>query len=299
MNNAVTQMSLFMKPKIILVDEIDGLSGTKDRGGSQALIKAIQKTKFPIVITANDISLSKLSSLIKKTEIIEFNELETKDVFERLKEISQKENLDIDEFILKSLASRSGGDLRAAITDLQTLSIKDIKKEELEVIGDRKREEEISNVLRLIFKSKDLNLINKNMDDIDLDEISSWIGENLVLEYDNSGIEKAYDSLSKSNVFKGRIMRWQYWRYLVYQRFLISMGVALAKTKKNSNFVKYKRPRKGLMIWQANMRNVERKAMSEKLANYCKVSNKKAFRDIYPQVNSFITEDYLLAEYND
>ena len=35
LGSAVSQMSLFSKGKLILVDEIDGLSGNKDRGGLQ------------------------------------------------------------------------------------------------------------------------------------------------------------------------------------------------------------------------------------------------------------------------
>src|SRR3989338_2101399 len=40
--NAIKQQSLFAKGKIILVDEIDGLSGHEDRGGIQAITKLIQ-----------------------------------------------------------------------------------------------------------------------------------------------------------------------------------------------------------------------------------------------------------------
>ena len=39
---ASKQMSLFSKGKIILIDEVDGLSGMKDRGGIPTIIKLIQ-----------------------------------------------------------------------------------------------------------------------------------------------------------------------------------------------------------------------------------------------------------------
>ena len=39
--NAIKQQSLFARGKIILVDEIDGLSGHEDRGGIQAITKII------------------------------------------------------------------------------------------------------------------------------------------------------------------------------------------------------------------------------------------------------------------
>ena len=68
----------------------------------------------------------------------------------------------------------------------------------------------------------------------------------------------------------------------------MSSGVALAKERKNKSVIKYKRPRVGLMIWQSNIRNAKRKSISEKLANYYNVSNKKAFRDIFPDVKFLI-----------
>jgi len=295
MIKATTQMSLFMKPKIILVDEIDGLSRTKDRGGSQALAKIIGNTCFPIIMCTNDLKIDKISNLIKISEIIEFEELDGKVIFDKLNEINKLENLEIDKNSLKSISSRAGGDLRAAINDLQFLSTKKIEKEDLNLIGDRKKEKEMSNILRLIFKSKDINLINRSIDDINLDDLKNWISENVVLEYKNSEIKKSFDYLSKSDVFKGRIIRWQYWRFLVYQKLLM-IRTALAKGEKNGRVVNYKRPRRGLIIWQANMRNVKRKSISDKLAIYCKVSKKKAFRDIFPNINYIIKDSSVQKE---
>jgi replication factor C large subunit len=295
MDKVLNQQSLSMKPKMVLIEEIDGLSGSKDRGGAQSLSKIIERTNFPIIMTANDISLEKLSFLIKKAEIIEFKELNFNEIVERLNEISREEGLEADDFTLKSIASRSGGDLRAAIIDLQTLAVgQHLEKESLELIGDRKREQELNNILRLIFKSKNINLIDKNVEDVDLDDLCAWLSENVVLEYDIGGIRKAFDFLSKSDIFKGRIIRWQYWRFLVYQKLLIS-SVALAKERKSDKIIDYKRPKKGLYIWQANMKNIKKKSISLKLAKYCKVSNKKAFKDVFPQV-SYLIKDPKIQE---
>tara|TARA_Y100000034_G_scaffold126499_1_gene177820 strand:+ start:524 stop:1693 length:1170 start_codon:yes stop_codon:yes gene_type:complete len=283
MDSAINQMSLFMKPKIILIDEIDGLSGVKDRGGAQAITKILDKTNFPIIMTANDISLDKLSSLIKKSEILEFGEISSKGINERLGEICEKENIEMDDFMLKSIASRAGGDLRAAINDLQTL--RNGNKDDLNLIGDRKREEDLNNILRLIFKSKDIKLIENSLGDIKLDELQSWIQSNVVYEYDE--IDKAFNYLSKADVFKGRIRKWQYWRFLVYQKFFMSSGVALSKEKKSTNIIKYKRPSIGLMIWQSNMRNSKRKSISKKIAFHFKISEKRAFQ-MFPDVVSLI-----------
>jgi len=63
------QKPLFEKNKIILVDEVDGISGT-DRGGVSELISLIENSKYPIICTSNDVWIQKLSPLRKKCEII-------------------------------------------------------------------------------------------------------------------------------------------------------------------------------------------------------------------------------------
>src|SRR3989344_5541330 len=59
---ALEQRSLIKKWKIILVDEVDGISAV-DRGGLTELLSLIASSSYPIVITANDIWDSKLAPL--------------------------------------------------------------------------------------------------------------------------------------------------------------------------------------------------------------------------------------------
>jgi len=297
MNPAMTQMSLFMRPKIILIDEIDGFSGIKDRGGAQALTNLIDKTEFPIIMTSNDITLDKLSGLVKKSDILDFEELQSSQIAERLIEILEKEKLGVDDFLVRSIASRSGGDLRAAINDLQTIYSGYVNRENLDLIGERKREEELNNILTLIFKSKDITLIENSLEDINLDELGNWVSRNVPLEYKPLDVAKAMDSLSKADRFKGRIIRWQYWRFLVYQKFFLSSGVALSKEEKNKKVIMYKRPDIGLMVWQANMKNVKRKSISEKLAEPLGLSKKRAFQ-IFPEIRFLIKSNKIQEKLN-
>ena len=96
------QMSLFMKQKLILIDEIDGISGVRDRGGISVLTKLIDKTQYPIVMTANDPYNKKFSALRKKCEIIEFHTLSYLSVFAVLKRICDLENIVYEESALKA-----------------------------------------------------------------------------------------------------------------------------------------------------------------------------------------------------
>src|SRR3989344_5317484 len=91
--SASKQMSLFSKGKIILVDEIDGLSGTADRGGIPELIRIIDESPFPVICTAVDVFESKFSALRKKSLMIEFSKIDVESIYNLLNDICDKEKI--------------------------------------------------------------------------------------------------------------------------------------------------------------------------------------------------------------
>src|SRR5574341_52818 len=72
LGQALKQRSLFFPGKIVLVDEVDGISGTNDRGGLPAIVGLIAETKFPVVLTAQDPWDKKFSTLRSKCVMVEF-----------------------------------------------------------------------------------------------------------------------------------------------------------------------------------------------------------------------------------
>jgi len=280
--SVVKQQSLFSKEKIILVDEIDGLSGTKDRGGLQALLKLVQRTTFPIILTAINPWDYKFSSLRSKSNLIEFKPLDYLSIFKILKIICKKEKKTIKDEVLKTLARRVGGDVRAAINDLQSLYEK--KKDiSLEDLGERNKVESMINALIRIFKTTDPNIAANAFEDVEenTDQIFLWIDENLPLEYDKpKDLARAYDKLSKADVFRGRIKRWQHWRYLVYINDLLTMGIALSKDEKYKKYVQYKPTSRLLKLWWAKQKSLKKKAIAQKIAHNTHTSQKKAIKNI-------------------
>ena len=79
-------------------------------------------------------------------------------------------------------------------------------------------------------------------------------------------LARAYEHLSRADVFNGRIRRRQHWRFLVYIYSLLTAGISSAKDEKNPEFIKYKQTMRLLRIWQANMKNAKRKEIASKLA---------------------------------
>ncbi|MBI4151323.1 replication factor C large subunit [Candidatus Woesearchaeota archaeon] len=281
---ASQQMSLFSRSKVILVDEVDGLAGNNDRGGAPAIASLIADSKFPIVLTANDPWESKLSSVRSKSLMIEFPVYDYLVIAEIMKRLCARENVSVEESVLKTLARRSGGDLRAALTDLQTISIsKTITKEHLGILGDRDREESMHNALLKVFKNSDPVIALTAFEHVgeDLDGSFLWVDENVPKEYTNiQDRARAYEALARADVYRGRIKRRQHWHFLTSVNALLSAGVAVAKDQKYPGIVNYTPTTRILKIWQANMKYQKRKAIAEKLAPLLHSSMKRTIKEL-------------------
>ncbi len=282
--SASYQLSLFGGGKIILVDEIDGISGREDRGGIAALSRIIAKSAFPIVMTANSPWDKKFSPLRKLSEMIEFKPLAAAEVYNVLNMICRSEKVAADDAALKSLANRSGGDLRAAVNDLQILagSSRKLAKKDVDSLSDRNRIESMIGALVRILKTTDFETAAAAFDSLEEqpNEWFLWIDENLPAEYKNPKyLAKAYEAVSSADVFNGRIARSQYWRLLVYIKLLLTAGVATAKDEKLSGVVSYKQTSRLLKIWMANARYNKRKNIAEKIAEKTHTSTSKVIQN--------------------
>lgn len=275
---AIEQQSLTKLTKIILVDEVDGIS-EYDNGGLSELISLIENSQWPIILTANDIWDKKFSILRKSTELIQLKEIDYRTIKDVLILILRKENKFIPNDILTGIAIKAKGDLRAAINDLQIASGMENPAAILE--NERNREIDIFNALRLIFKEKPNDNLLKLFDSVNmpLDQIMLWMEENIPAEYRGRELAKAYEYLSRADIFKGRIYKQQYWRFLVYENILLSYGIASAKADIKRGFTSYKRPERILKIWLNNQRDAKRKSIAIKYSNYVHIGEKRAMSE--------------------
>ena len=273
---ASLQTSLFKKGKILLVDEVDGVTGT-DRGGIPELIRIIEVANWPIIITGNDIWQSKLGQLRPKCKIVEMKALQTDSILELFKKIAEQEKLPINLPLWKQLAVKSQGDLRAALNDFQSYAMgNDLTAPDGE---KRNKEETIFNILRLLFQERQDFLKLFDNTDMSLDEVFLWIEENIPREYSGNELARAYDALSQADCFRGRIYRQQFWRFLIYQNIFQSAGIAYSKKYSRQNFTKYETPKRVLKIWLNNQKTAKKKTIAQKYAKLVHCSVKRAMRD--------------------
>jgi len=278
--SASKQQSLLqMNGKIILVDEVDGVHGNSDRGGMAALSRIIDKTSFPIVLTATDKWNRKLSTLRKKCKTIDLHKVDMRLEANCLEEIAKKEGLEVEKEVLAEIARRSEGDLRAAINDLASLSgKKKIIMKDLEALGARENIKNIFDLMLAIYKSKDPNVIMKTFWDCDKspDEIMLWLVETIPKEYEKSEeIAEAFDKLSRADVFRGRIPRSQAWTLMSYSAELMALGTAMAKEQKYNKFTKYMPPTYLMRMGRTRMSRAMRKQVAGKIGEKIHCSRKR------------------------
>jgi replication factor C large subunit len=299
LSKATGQFSLFNPKKLILIDEVDGLSGMNDRGATTAIANYLVKSTFPIVITGENPFDKKFSGIQKICKLVEFTVVEAKDVLLILQKICDEEKIKVDEKILKQISRECSGDVRAALIDLFSYTIgKEHFGKDVE-FGERKRTDTMNDALIRVLKSTDQEVFLGAYDNVDedLDKIFLWLDENIGKEYTNiEDLAKAYENLSLGDVYFGRIRRWQYYRFYVYCFQILSAGIALAKKMKYPIPPKYSQPMRLLKYWKANMNFAKRKTIIEKIAEKTNISLKRALKDVYPYIITALIHDKKLAE---
>ncbi len=289
--------------KLIIFDEADNLyEGVKDgdRGGKKAIVETIRRTRQPVILIGNDyysivggVWGKALKSLAK---VIKFRSLTRAQVVKILKKICQAEKLACENEALYALASKSGGDLRAAINDLQGIAQgkKGIKVEDVEALGWRDVRNQIYTTTLIIlhttsFKDAKSSLINL---DETPDFVLLWIEENMPMEYTKpQDLVKAYDYLSRADMYLGRVMKRQQYSLWSYAMDMIA-AVSVAKQEKYS-----KHPsRYSFPSWLLNMNRTQkirhiRDSLGVKLGRIYHTSKSDVLENILPYFRAIYDAD--------
>ncbi|MBI5224818.1 replication factor C large subunit [Candidatus Micrarchaeota archaeon] len=269
---ASTTNSLFGNRRLILIDEIDSVS---DRQEFAQLLQIIKESGQPIALIANDIWDQKLSTVRFICKQIEFRKINSASIRKKLAEIEQKEGI-LDGEIAESIAKNASGDIRGAINDLQATQ----NSVYSETVNRRDREGNIFEAVRTVFKTMKYSeavRAGEGYNTSEYDLFIKWLDENIALEYEDIYEQaQAYHWLSRSDVFKGRIMARQNWGYLKYVNAISTAGVALSKKDTYRKFSKYQFPSSIKMLGQTKKNRELLKSMKKKLAKKIHVSTDEA-----------------------
>jgi replication factor C large subunit len=288
--------TLFGKKRLILFDEVDGITGREDRGGVGAITQIVKTALVPVVLIANNAYNPRLGSLRYYCEATEFKKPASGAVMKHLKRISDREGIKADEAALKFIAQRSEGDIRSAVNDLQALAQgkTTLTYEDVSWLAYRDRKEAIFNILRMIFygKSADQAKHAVDMADVDPDMLFEWIYENLPHHLrDPHDLANAMNSLATADLYRGRIARTQNWVFTRYVIDFMTAGVAMAREKTQpAGFVPLRFPERIKLLSQTRAERHMKSAIGAKIKKKCHTSTRAATREILPYIR-IIFED--------
>ncbi len=261
--------------RLVILDEADNLHGTADRGGARAIIEVIKQTNQPIILIAND--LYALSPAIRALcRAIQFRAIQGRSIMSALKRICQREDIKCEEKALLAIAENSR-DLRSAINDLQAIAQgRDSFLPQDVVVGKRDFKETIFQIMADIFKGRDLKKPLYAAYDLDEspEDLIHWIDENLPRAYAGEDIGRGFKSLSKADVYLGRVKRRQSYALWSFASEMMICGVQNAKKKEYRSYTQYSPPTRWRKLSQTKSAREVRDSAAEKIARYCHTSER-------------------------
>ncbi len=277
---AASQQTLDGRARIILLDEVDGLSGTSDRGGVGAIIKVIKDSVHPILMTANDPNSPRLKDLYKICHVYNFEPIDSEGMIRILTKIAKMNKAEVSQNVVDQIIENSSGDLRAAISDLEIYVKRGTSSQSVDsIFRDVRRGTE--ETLRRFFMTTDSKLARRILSESELDHGSLilWLEENLHLHLlSPEELDSGLNGLSLADLSLGRIMKNQNWKLLAYMYDFLAVGVAGSRTATPYRKVSYSKPTWPLLVWQGNKSRDKRSDVLTSLSRLAGVSKRRATR---------------------
>ena len=228
---------------LIIMDEIDGMSGNDDKGGISALIDIIKKTKIPIICIANDRQSQKLKSLVNYCYDLKFMKPDKRQIVQRMLAICEEEGINCEVNALEYICESCNNDIRQFLNFIEmyskthkSITFKDISNNMNSYNKDTSVM--LSNfdaAGKLLNSSNSKKMNTRQLLDlyfIDYDLIPLLIYENYLstFKYDNkkemlNNLSFQTDLISESDIIDKRIRTNQNWNLLGDRGMLGSVSV--------------------------------------------------------------------------
>ncbi|MEZ0394341.1 MAG: replication factor C large subunit [Desulfurococcaceae archaeon] len=298
---AATTGGLVARKKIIFLDEVDGMNPRADVGGVDAILSLVEKAKNPIIMAANNPFAPELRQLREVALMIRFDRLKERHVIEVLKRICEAEKVRCESDALKLIALRSEGDLRSAINDLQAIAeaygevTSDLAQR---LLASRDRVYAPYEALAHLFNAKYVGTARDALTstDLDLDTFKVWIDEHIPTFFeDPEELYRAYESLSRADVYMGRIVRSGSWDLLSYAMDLMGPGVAFARKSPKGKWRKYGYPERLKRLYETRRNREILEGIAMALAPRLLASRSTIKRDVIPYLRAIFRTNPQLA----
>lgn len=276
--------------KLIVLDEADNLFGREDYGGAKAIVEVIRGSSQPVILIVNDYyELTRKASALKSlSDKAIFRRLEKRTVTAVLARITKAEGVSLGQSSLDKIADNAGGDLRAAVNDLQMLveGRTEVCEEHTSVLSERNQEAQLGDSLRAMFGARTAKEAHNATLDLDKlpDELEKWVEESIPSEMkDPRDLAAAFDALSRSDIYLRRSRKLQHYGMWAYARMMMTGGVALARSHGARPYVgDYGFPSHFIVMSRAKGANAARESIRAKLSPVFHTSGKEFNEAILP-----------------
>jgi len=278
---AAGNATLFGTKRLVLLDEVDGLQA-QDRGGAGAIATLIKESTNPVILTANNIyGDKKLVFLRSASDLKEFKKINYLSIAKRLREIAKEENISFEDDAVKELAKNSGGDFRSALLDLQSL-YPEVNSETVKELYPRQRKEKIFPLMTKIFRGHNAKEIQQMAmaSEVSRDLLFRWVEENIPRQFDIEDTIRAFDILSRADIFNGRIFRRQNYRFIKYSAALSTFGVGLSRTKDYHGWKPFQFPTLLSSLSATTSKRELKKKIGFKIGGKMHCSSRQGIKDI-------------------
>ena len=288
--------------KLIIMDEVDGIHGTNDRGGVRAIGEIIKNSKHPMILIANDFYSKRLQSIKPKCTVIKMKKARWNSINALLKKIAKTEDIKVNPAAMKEIAVKSQGDVRSAINTLQALSDKDsiLEVRDVEDLRIKDDRSDIFNAITGVLKSKNPKHVR---DALRVDEdptlVMEYIAENIPREYTKKDeIKKAYENIAKADLYFGRAQSSRNYGYWKYASDFMGIGVSSSKKETYKKFTKIQSPTIFTLMGRNRGKRNLRDGIAEKMTQKMHVSHAVGI-SMFPYLEIMFKNDELAWEISD
>ena len=288
--------------KLLILDEVDGIHGTNDRGGVRAIEEIIKNSQQPMILIANDFYSKRLSSIKTKCDVLKMKKSRWNSISALLRKIAEKEGVEANPQALKEIAVKSQGDVRSAINTLQALSDheKALEVKDVENITTKDDRSTIINGVTAVLKSKTPSKVKKAL--IVEEEptlVMEYIAENIPREYKNKEeIKQAYANISNADLYFGRAQRSRNYGYWRYATDFMGIGVSNSKAETYKKFTKITSPTIFTLMGRNRGKRNLRDRIAEKMSEKMHISHAIAI-SMFPYLEIMFKDDELAWEISD
>ncbi len=279
--------------RLIVLDEADNVYGVADRGGYRAIAQLLEETRNPLMLIANN-QYAIPWEIRGACLAINFRHLTQGTIASTLERICRAEGIEAEPQALKTIAEGARGDLRSAINDLQTMGMgkKRLTAKDV-VLYRRDREASVFDVLKQLVYAKGVKEARELLWALDKapDDALAWIDENIPrMLTEPADRARAYDAISRADIFLGRARRRQAYGLWRYASDLMSAGVALSR-KGTLKFVRFQPPSSGVYFGRTRAARGLRDGVAKKVASHCHTSSRVARKHFLPYLGLIFNND--------